>query len=258
MMAKIIFEDEDLLVLDKPAGMIVNRSDTTREEETLQDWVETKFKIKNQISKIPNNLKTGVIDYKEQSKLDFVNRAGIVHRLDKETSGIILVAKTLEAFINLQGQFKERKVQKTYIALTHGKIEPEKGIIDVEVGRLPWNRKRFGVLSGGRGAVTQYSTIKNLELKIKNYQDKLTLVELMPKTGRTHQIRVHLQYIHHPIFSDPLYAGRKTSRNDRKLLSRVFLHASKISFSHPGTNEILSFESPLSKELEEFLRSLSS
>lgn len=261
MNPKIIFEDEDLLILDKPAGMVVNRSDTTRGERTLQDWVEdylrirsTKHEIRSK-SEISNNQNS--FEFRN-SDFDFKSRAGIVHRLDKETSGIILVAKTLNAFINLQKQFKERKVQKTYLALAHGKIEPEEGEIDVEVGRLPWNRKRFGVLSEGREAVTLYRV-----LCIKYYvsgksKEPLSLVELSPKTGRTHQIRVHLQYIKHPIFADPLYAGRKTSRQDRKLLSRIFLHASKISFLHPKTNKMLFFESPLSeeKDLDHFLSTL--
>ena len=238
---KIIFEDEELLVLDKPAGWIVNRSDTTKGAKTVQEWVE---------------------DYLEVSKGDtfpafdvFNARAGIVHRLDKETSGILLVAKTPDAFVNLQSQFKERKVQKTYIALAHGKIEPTEGEINVAVGRLPWNRKRFGVLSGGREAITQYKSLRSLQSTINN--EPLTLVELYPKSGRTHQIRVHLQYIKRPIFSDPLYAGRKTSRDDRKLLNRVFLHAAKISFLHPRSGETLRFESPLPEDLNSFLKTLS-
>lgn len=246
MTPKIIFEDKNLLVLDKPSGMIVNRSDTTKEEATLQDWVEKYLKI-HPFGKLRTK-------FKIDEDTDFYKRVGIVHRLDKETSGIILVAKTFEAFINLQGQFKERKVRKTYLALVHGKIEPETGEINVAVGRLPWNRKRFGVLSGGRESVTEYKVIKVLQSTINH--EPLTLVELNPKTGRTHQIRVHLQYIKHPIFADPLYAGRKTGRNDRKLLPRVFLHASKISFLHPKTEEPMSFESLLPTELENFIKSL--
>ncbi len=236
MDVKVVFEDKDLVVLDKPAGMIVNKSDTTKGEKTVQEWVEEKFSIFN-------------FQFSIDRESDFFKRAGIVHRLDKETSGIILVAKTREAFENLQSQFKERKVQKTYIALAHGKIEPVEGEINIAVGRLPWNRKRFGVLSGGRESVTRYRVISNS-------QQDLTLVELYPKSGRTHQIRVHLQYIKHPIFSDPLYGGRKTSRNDRELLPRVFLHASKISFFHPATKKALSFESPLPEDLNKFLDSL--
>ena len=253
METKIIFEDHDLLVLDKPAGMIVNRSDTTKGETTLQDWVETKLKI---------STKGGSASGGKNEKLkidvesDFESRAGIVHRLDKETSGILLIANNPESFTNLQAQFKERKVQKTYVALAHGKIEPEEGIIDVPVGRLPWNRKRFGVVAEGRESITRYRVITNYKLLITNSQEILTLVELYPKTGRTHQIRVHLQYIHHPIFADPLYAGRKTSIRDRKLLPRVFLHAAKISFSHPRNKELMSFESPLPKDLSQFLENL--
>ncbi len=256
MKPKIIFEDDQLLVLDKPAGMIVNNADTTKDFVTVQDWVEEYLKIPKPKLQIPNKSQIQNIDYEERAKLDFVNRAGIAHRLDKETSGIILAAKNPEAFLNLQAQFKERKVQKTYIALTHGKIEPGEGEINVAVGRLPWNRKRFGVLSGGRESITKYKVLSIKYYVFGKSREPLSLVELSPKTGRTHQIRVHLQYIKHPIFSDVLYAGRKTSRQNRQLLPRVFLHASKISFFHPRTNELLSFKSPLPEDLSRFLDSL--
>ncbi len=262
MEMKVIFEDGDLLVLDKPAGMIVNRADTTKDLMTVQDWVETYLVIPNSFRHLnpsENEILKQVQDdnnkrvQHDTQEMDFYKRAGIVHRLDKETSGILLVAKNPESFVNLQSQFKERKVQKTYIALAHGKIEPAIGEINVAVGRLPWNRKRFGVIADGRESVTRYRVISNFKFQISNFQESLSLVELYPKTGRTHQIRVHLQYIHHPIFADPLYAGRKTGRNDRKLLPRIFLHASKISFRHPRTNDLLSFESPLPEDLKNFL-----
>lgn len=230
----IIFEDKDILVLDKPAGITVNKSDTTKDEYTLQDFVEEKFS------------KEGILLNSEN--VDFNQRAGIVHRIDKETSGILVVAKNVECFENLQAQFKERKVKKTYIALAHGLVSPDEGEIRVPVGRLPWNRKRFGVLAGGKDAITKYRVIE----KKKGF----TLLELSPETGRTHQIRVHLKYINHPIFADYLYAGRKTSRDDRKVLERVFLHAHKISFYHPKTNELISFESPLPLELTNVLNSI--
>ena len=258
---KVIFEDSDLLVLDKPWGMIVNRSDTTKGEETVQDIVEKYLKIrstkhdirnKSQISNDQNSFEF------RNSDFEFRSRAGIVHRLDKETSGILLVAKNPDAFQNLQAQFKERKVQKTYVALAHGKIEPEIGEINVSVGRLPWNRKRFGVVAQGRESVTKYKVLSIMYYVSGKETEPLSLLELYPKSGRTHQIRVHLQYIKHPIFSDPLYAGRKVSRNDRKLLPRIFLHAAKISFSHPKTNSILNFESPLPQDLKDFISSLHS
>ncbi len=279
---KIIFEDEDLLVLDKPSGMIVNKADTTKGEKTVQEWVEEYLRVPRveRVPRVPQG-EDSTRDTFVSPRDTFLQRAGIVHRLDKETSGILLVAKNLEAFVNLQAQFKERKVQKTYLALAHGKIDPPEGEINVNVGRLPWNRKRFGVLAEGKEAVTKYKVLCNVILRphaegsheilpLRQTQgqndmrnEQLTLVELSPKTGRTHQIRVHLQYIHHPIFSDPLYAGRKTSRNDRKILSRIFLHASKISFMHPSfakasagkpkTNKVLNFEIPLPEDLNKFL-----
>lgn len=227
---KIIFEDEDLIVLDKPAGITVNKSETTVNEQTVQDWISDKFQIFNsQFSR----------------EEDFYKRAGIVHRLDRETSGILLVAKNPESFIKLQRQFKEKTVKKSYTALVHGQIDIPEGEINVPVGRLPWNRKQFGVVAGGRESVTKYKVLKH-------YKD-LTLVRLYPETGRTHQIRVHLKHIGHPIFSDFLYGGRKTAREDRKLLPRVFLHASKIQFSHPKTGEKVEFESPLPLELAQFI-----
>ncbi len=246
---RILFEDDDVLVLDKPSGITVNRSDTTKGEETVQDFVESKFSIFPSTS-----LRAGNFQFSKDGESDFYKRAGIVHRLDKETSGILLVAKTLNAFESLQKQFKERTVKKTYLALCHGKIVPETGEINVPVGRLPWNRKKFGVLSGGREAVTRYRVISNFQLPISNKKEEVTLLELYPETGRTHQIRVHLKYFNHPIFADFLYAGRKTSREDRKVLNRVFLHAHKISFTHPVTNKQILLESSLPEELAKIIR----
>lgn len=226
MNIETIYEDEDILVINKPSGLTVNRSETTK-GDTLQDWLEQQ----NKQSLRSEDLR--------------VERSGIVHRIDKETSGLLLVAKNLLSFENLQKQFKERVVKKTYIALVHGKISSD-GEVRVPVGRLPWNRKRFGVLAGGREAITRYRVISNLP-------EDLSLLELYPETGRTHQIRVHLKYIGHPLFGDELYGGRKTARSDRKILPRLFLHASKISFNHPRTGERVELTSPLPQELQEIL-----
>lgn len=262
MEPKIIFEDKDLLILDKPSGITVNRSETTKEEKTAQDFVETYLKLpkisKEIIDKFTSKNPNIEVGSEEQSDLDFLKRSGIVHRIDKETSGILLVAKTNKAFRNLQLQFKEKKVKKTYIALVHGKIVPEIGEIRVPLGRLPWHRGRFGVIAGGRNAVTRYRVISNFKFQIPNSQEDLGLLELYPETGRTHQIRVHLKHFGHPIFADSLYGGRKTQKRDRQLLPRLFLHAAKISFYHPKTNELLSFESPLPKDLNKFFSSLRS
>ena len=247
----MLFEDDHIIVVNKPAGMTVNRAETTKEEVTVQDWVEEKLGIKNHESRI-KNLKYGEEGW--DPSLDFYNRGGVVHRLDKETSGILVLAKTPEAFVELQRQFREREVKKVYQALAHGRIVPKDGEINVPVGRLPWNSKQFGILPGGKESKTVYKVLQYyLHGKTKEI---LSFVELYPYSGRTHQIRVHLKYINHPIFSDFLYAGRKTARNDRKLLPRVFLHAAELSFSHPATGEQVHFAAPLPDELMSFLHKL--
>lgn len=240
---KIIYEDDDVLVLDKPAGITVNKSQTTINQITVQDFLEKKLSIDSK-------------EYLDKNVSDFYKRAGIVHRLDKETSGILIVAKNQKSFENLQAQFKNRTIKKTYIALAHGNIYPEEGEIRVPVGRLPWNRKRFGVLAGGRDSITKYKVISKFKTSMLKNSEDLTFVELYPETGRTHQIRIHLKYINRPIFSDFLYAGRKTSKEDRKYLSRVFLHASKISFKQPRSGKEVKLECPLPIELQKTLDNL--
>ena len=225
--ASIVFEDGQILVVEKLAGLVVNRSETIR-EETLQDQLAGYFHLK------PGD--SGIGD-----------RAGIVHRIDKETSGLLLIAKTLLAFRELQRQFKERLVKKTYLAIVHGVVVPEEGEIRAPVGRLPWNRERFGIVPGGKEAVTRYARISNFQFPIS--KEELSLVQLYPETGRTHQIRVHLKYINHPIVGDYLYAGRKTARRDRTWAPRVMLHAQKITFTHPVTGELLAFEAPIPDDM---------
>jgi 23S rRNA pseudouridine1911/1915/1917 synthase len=230
---KIINQDESFFVVDKPSGWITNESDTVTTQPVIQKWVRDNF------------------DYplKDDTEL----RNGIVHRLDKETSGILLIAKTKESFEKLQSEFKNREVQKTYTALLHGPVEPESGKIEVSVGRLPWRRDRFGVLPGGRESVSDYKVIKFYPGDRGGY----SLVEFYPKTGRTHQIRIHAKHIKHAVVSDEFYAGRKTARNDRKWCPRLFLHASGISFIHPGTGKRVEYESELPQDLQKALQSLS-
>lgn len=251
---QILYEDADFLVINKPSGITVNKADTTKHETTVQDWMEERYvdTFKNQKSKIKMNSKEENLGDQAawDPEVEFYNRGGVVHRLDKETSGILLLAKAPVAFAALQKQFKERTVHKVYIALAHGDVVPKEGEISVPVGRLPWNRKQFGIVPGGRESVTKYRVISNFELSTSNDKEILSLVELYPETGRTHQIRVHMKYIGSPLFGDFLYAGRKTSRDDRQLLGRVFLHAAKISFRNPSTNEEMYFEAPLPRGLQ--------
>lgn len=242
---QILYEDEYLFAVVKQAGMIVNKADSAKAVQTLQDFTEKKLRLKN-ISPTEQEKKAYTIN--GYSKFDeFLSRGGIVHRLDKETSGIILVAKTPQIFIELQDQFKNKTVKKKYIALVHGEIE--KGdTINAPIGRLPWNRMRFGILPEGRSAITAFKIVK----KYKNY----TLIEVYPETGRTHQIRVHMQHIGHPIVSDALYAGRKIARDDRKKLERHFLHAEGITLLHPVTREKMDLHAPLPDDLSLYLETL--
>ncbi len=242
---RFIYQDEDLLVIDKPPGLIVDPAETVK-EETLADILQKDFHIK-------------------------LFRGGIVHRLDKDTSGLILIAKTQPVLENLQSQFKERIIKKEYIALSHGSIT-EGGKVLGNIGRNPGNREKFIVLEEGKEAVTEYEPLQRLEISEKRLVEifsefskiqfrKLyairymlfTLLRCKPKTGRTHQIRVHLKYIGHPIVSDEKYTGRKTYRLDKRWCPRMFLHAAKISFRHPTSGEWVTLESPLPEDLKKAL-----
>lgn len=231
MEPKIIYEDDSFFVIDKPAGWIVNEAATTKDQPVLQTWLR-KFKYP-------------LVD-------DTASRHGIVHRLDKETSGVMIVAKDKESFDKLQAEFKNREVQKTYVALIHGKLTPETGEINVPVGRLPWRRDRFGVIAGGRNSLTLYKVLQFFPGNNAGH----TLVEFYPKTGRTHQIRIHCKYIGHAVVADEFYAGRKTARNDRKWCPRMFLHAKNIKFIHPVSGELVEFSSELPSELQEVIKKL--
>lgn len=232
----ILFEDADLMVINKPPGFVVNRAESVK-GETVQDWAEKKEERAKEKGE------------SEEEKA-FVERAGIVHRIDKETSGCLVIAKNPAAFIELQRQFKDREIKKTYLAIAHGTLVPPEGEIRVPVGRLPWNRERFGVVPGGKDAVTRYSLVSRITYHVSQKQDAvLSLVELYPETGRTHQIRVHLKYINHPIVGDYLYAGRKTARDDREWAPRVMLHAWKISLQHPVLHTLLAIEAPIPQDM---------
>lgn len=228
----IVFEDKDLFVLDKPSGWITNDASTAKNQPVIQTWVRENF------------------DYPLKGNREY--RDGIVHRLDKETSGILLVAKTKDVFEDLQRQFKQRLVKKTYTALAHGRVELNEGMVDAPVGRLPWRRDRFGVLPGGREAATLYKVIK----RFTGHSSFFTLLELKPQTGRTHQIRIHAKHIGHPLVADDFYAGRKISRSDRTWCKRLFLHAGGITFFHPATKKEVSFKSKLPKDLDSALSTL--
>ena len=249
---KIIFEDEYLLVVDKPSGLVVDKSDT-QSSGTLEDWLVNYSNTWMYQSKLP--------------------RMGIVHRLDKDTSGVLLVAKTQEALENLQAQFKERKIKKEYLTLIHGLVE-KSGVVEGDIGRNPGNREKFTVLEdGGKEASTEYEPVESLvmssefidkifedynkiqlrKLRTQNYE-LYTLLAVRPKTGRTHQIRVHLKYINHPVVADEKYVGRKMYRLDKRWCPRLFLHARKLGFFHPKLGDWMELESELPEDLLGVLR----
>ena len=239
----ILFEDNVFLAINKPPGIVVNRAESVK-GETVQDWAEEKYHV----SSITYQACLPARQVSEENK-DFFDRAGIVHRIDKETSGILLIAKTPVAFLELQRQFKERIIKKTYLAIAHGTVVPEAGEIRAPVGRLPWNKERFGIVPGGKESVTRYTVCK---VFMKDEQP-FSFIELHPETGRTHQIRVHMKYMNHPILGDYLYAGRKTSRDDRMWAPRVMLHAQKLECKHPITGTPIEIVAPIPDDMNSII-----
>ncbi|MFH2109607.1 MAG: RluA family pseudouridine synthase [Patescibacteria group bacterium] len=223
----IIYQDKSLLVVDKPWGVVVNRSETQR-GETVQDWVRARWGEVEGVG-------------------DFYERSGIVHRLDKDTSGILIIAKNLEAFGELQRQFKFREVEKEYVALVHGKMLQEEIVVNAPLGRNPRNRIKWAIVQGGRESTTAFSLIS----QFTNEYGDFSLIKCVPTTGRTHQIRVHLASMRMPIVADVLYAGRKRHKIDGKWCPRMFLHATRLSLTHPTTGKRVTFASKLPKELLE-------
>ncbi|MFA5308566.1 MAG: RluA family pseudouridine synthase [Dehalococcoidales bacterium] len=214
----IIYEDPDLLVIDKPAGLAVHPAPGTGS----------------------HTLVNALLHYLPGLAADADSlRPGIVHRLDKDTSGLLVVAKNRVAQANLSDQFKSRSVSKTYLALVKGKLTPEQGVIEADIGRDPHHRQRMAVVSSGRDARTDYRVIR--------YCGNYTLLEIKPETGRTHQIRVHLAAIGFPVVGDAEY-GYKSPH-----LARQFLHAHKLRFKLPATGAFVEFESPLPPDLEKAL-----
>jgi len=236
----ILFEDDHLLVVDKPAGMVVHPAPghyTGTLANALLAHINTSF----------------------DSRLD-IFRPGIVHRLDKDTSGLLVVAKTFEAHEKLSGQIKERTAGRVYLAVSCGHWPERQGRIEAPIGRSPKNRKKMAVSpAGGRAAVTDYRVIESFPIA--------ELVEIHLTTGRTHQIRVHFAHRGHPVLGDPLYGGRKAVRNysgeyrdtARLLLdacSHQALHAHRLSFKHPASGEAVEFTSPPPEDFQRVLQIL--
>ena len=229
----ILYEDPSFIVVDKPAGMVVHPA------------------AGNPSGTLVNAL---LYHCQDLSGINGVLRPGIVHRLDKDTSGVMVVAKNDEAYHHLIKQFKNRTVEKVYVAIAHGNFNQPEGLIDLAIGRHPKERKRMSTRTKkGRIAITRWKRVENL--------DGFSLLEIYPQTGRTHQIRVHLSSMGHPLLGDPLYGrkGRPGSIQDPLLrecvrrMSRQALHAHRLAFDHPRTGERVQFEAPLPQDMQEAL-----
>jgi 23S rRNA pseudouridine1911/1915/1917 synthase len=252
----VVYEDADLAVINKPAGMMVHagsgQNEDARSRGTLVNALLFRFKA---LSSTGGDL-----------------RPGIVHRLDKDTSGLIVVAKNDRAHAALAELFASRQIKKTYLALVQGAVERAKGTINASVGRDPQRRTRMTAkpLGDARAAVTHYEVVRRLS----NRFGKFTLLRVRIETGRTHQIRVHMASIGHPVVGDTLYGGsgqltdqvasqaatskaaRRKAEPERLRLGRNFLHAARLEFPHPKTGKLLQLEAPLPAELEAFLSRL--
>ena len=216
----IYYEDKDIMVVYKPSGMVVHPGNGNRSHTLV------------------NALKGYTEELSDSSGID---REGIVHRIDKDTSGILLIAKTNEAHRILGERFKDKEIKRKYIALVHGVIDSNNGKIVAPIGRSKTDRKKMCVTDeNSKKAVTNF--------KVLERYSKATLVELSLETGRTHQIRVHMDYIDHPVVNDPTYGRRKIINNYGQMLHAYFL-----GFNHPITNKYMEFECPTEKEFNEIL-----
>jgi 23S rRNA pseudouridine1911/1915/1917 synthase len=228
---EIIFEDESLLIVNKPAGLVVHPA--------IGNWNGT--------------LLNALLNH--ESSLETLPRAGIVHRIDKETSGLLMIAKTLQAHNSLTQQLQDRAITREYLAIARGRMTAG-GTVDEPIGRHPTDRKRYAVRENGKHAVTHY--------RVGQRFTRHTLVQVKLETGRTHQIRVHMAHIRFPLLGDQVYGGRFqmppdcSERLEKELRSfkRQALHAAKLGLQHPVTDEYLEWEQPLPEDMIRLLEAL--
>jgi 23S rRNA pseudouridine1911/1915/1917 synthase len=230
---KIIYEDKDILAIDKPSGILVHR-DGKSKEKAITDWVMKNYpKMKN-----------------VGEPMGEIDRPGIVHRLDRETSGVLLLAKNQKAHEFLKNQFAEREIKKTYIAIVDGWVKLDHGVINKPIGRSPSDFRRRLAGRGAKGvmreAITEYRVVKRFIDK----KNKFTYLELHPKTGRTHQIRVHMKFLNHPVACDSLY---NPSGSCPKGISRLALHAKSIEFKNLK-GKVVKIESPIPGEFKKVVK----
>lgn len=249
---KIIYENNDLLAVNKPAGLIVHAANAGGDEPTLVDWILKNYpKIK------------GVGDPSTISG-QAIPRPGIVHRLDKDTSGVLIIAKNQEAFEFLKKQFAEREIKKEYLALISGHLKKEWGVIDLPIGKSKKDFRKKTCLPAGRsthvGKLSGKAREAKTEYRLMERFEKYDLVQVLPKTGRTHQIRVHMRALNHPVAGDKLYGFKDGALPGG--LTRHFLHAKSVELELPepslpaGRGKIIKIEAELPRDLKSVLEGL--
>ncbi|GAB2026475.1 RluA family pseudouridine synthase [Lactovum odontotermitis] len=225
----IVYEDEDVAVVNKPQGMVVHPS------------------VGHSTGTLVNAL---MFHIRDLSSINGVIRPGIVHRIDKDTSGLLMVAKNDKAHESLAAQLKAKSTQRRYLAIVHGVLENERGTIEAPIGRDPKNRQRQAVVAGGKAAITHFEVLERFPSG--HGSGGYSLIALRLETGRTHQIRVHMAYIGHPVAGDPLYGPSKSLSPN----AGQFLHAETLGFIHPRTGELLEFSAPVPQIFSETLKKL--
>ncbi|QYO62026.1 RluA family pseudouridine synthase [Leptolyngbya sp. 7M] len=251
---EILFEDEYLAIINKPAGMVVHPG-AGNQTGTLANAIAWHFRLQKPGREQGLNAQDPSIALDDARASETSDRVGIVHRLDKDTSGLIVVAKDEQTHEALAEQFRSRTVEKCYVALVHGSPDQNSGTIDRPIARDRWHRTKMTVAANGRYAISHW--------KVRQRFEKFTLLEVDIKTGRTHQIRVHLASINHPVVGDATYnEGRDNTIANQEIkkaverLNRFFLHAEKLTFTHPQTGEYMSFTSEIPEELTQLLKML--
>ena len=276
MKIEILYQDQDIVVINKPAGLIVNNADSVV-GETVQSWFGANFLANPDFtndhwrSLVPADFDATF----GQPEDVFELRQGLVHRLDKQTSGVLLLALNPGALVNLLYQFKHHLTEKKYLCLAHGKFSVPKDRIILPMGRSKQDPTKFAIREEGRLATTDYQvrdfypslnlekisaifdqdgalSFAEFKKRTKNYQG-FSLLECWPKTGRTHQIRVHLSAIKHPLVGDRTYVGKKRAKLDPIWCHRHFLHAEQLKFTHPRTKKPMEIKAGLSPDLTQVL-----
>ncbi len=234
---QIIYDDEDIIAVNKPAGLSVHPDGKTK-QQTLTDWLMEKYP---EIEKVGEPLKL--------SSGKTIHRAGIVHRLDKDTSGVMVVAKNQKTFLSLKKQFQDRDVRKEYRVIVHGVPKEKKGVIDLPIGRSAKDFRTKSTTPNVRGEMREAAT----EYSILSAGEDFSSLAVLPRTGRTHQIRVHLKSIGHPVVCDKLYAPKRKCPEE---MGRLALHAHMLTIkSHEGV--LLHFEAPLPEDFNRMIDTLS-